>query len=807
MNSFLSTTRPMNSKISDWKFFASYVSCLTHSALHHTQSVFRQSVFVISALVLLVAGNRASGFSFWGPAEAYQDQIIGYRPLVVFDHPFGSTTFTYQQDFAYAPHNLAEEYRWNVPILYYSYDPTFVEYFGSNGVHAVDAAATLLNAIPKASEINPDDFPLDEFRFNYTANAFHLFDLKSAALEALVTRLGLADPETWTWAIHDREPLPGGCPNFLYTIIQRNFDPITWQPSRFVNGNLFTYFIDQPCPPDIRMDHADAVELRVNTTLDTVLTAVASPKITYPNINYWGMFHTGLTRDDVAGLRYLYHTNNMNFEQAAPDVQLFETNNAPVPLFSSNLTLFAAQALTNSAAALQALYPGLIVTSSSNFYTTTRTTNVVANLVPGPPWAPAGTFQLVFTTNFGPFTLQTNFVHTFGNVVTFQFINGQWVIQPLTTFQTNGFQIVNFQTITTVITNPPFLPANDFIVNTTTNNRLRLEVGPVGEFFIMPTNFCDLNILSVAFTNVIPVTTVLLTGTNGAAATNFFNGEILFQTQNFISFFTNHLFLVSPIICSNDTVALRSGVDKVTFIRHDYDPLLSRFFRPVTNDFTDIAETTNHIRYLEHFRRVVTRPDIIFSAADLFDTGFPYPINYDAGPGFLTASNTAPPIAVAGPGAFVGQMAITFNKGGPIYFNVSPLGITEQDSLVFYIWGSFDGSTNDPIIYPDTLSMMDLERAFAMSIQPDYLPNAIVGQFYSATVTVYGGQPPYSWALYAHSLPLPPGLSFAQDPNDSSQLIISGTPTASGTFPFTLEITDGTGLTVDALEGISVNPP
>jgi len=94
--------------------------------------------------------------------------------------------------------------------------------------------------------------------------------------------------------VRSRQLLPGAqCPVYDYTIIQRNFDPLSLAPSKYVNGNLFTYQILQLCPPGFP-DRADALEFLVDP-LDTYQTAVASPKVTFPNILYYGMFHTGLT--------------------------------------------------------------------------------------------------------------------------------------------------------------------------------------------------------------------------------------------------------------------------------------------------------------------------------------------------------------------------------------------------------------------------------------------------------------------------------------------------------------------------------
>ena len=56
-----------------------------------------------------------------------------------------------------------------------------------------------------------------------------------------------------------------------------------------------------------------------------------------------------------------------------------------------------------------------------------------------------------------------------------------------------------------------------------------------------------------------------------------------------------------------------------------------------------------------------------------------------------------------------------------------------------------------------------------------------VGAFFSQAFAATGGTPPYTWAI---NTPIP-GLSL--DPN---QGVLSGTPTAPGTFPFTLQATD-----------------
>jgi hypothetical protein len=76
-------------------------------------------------------------------------------------------------------------------------------------------------------------------------------------------------------------------------------------------------------------------------------------------------------------------------------------------------------------------------------------------------------------------------------------------------------------------------------------------------------------------------------------------------------------------------------------------------------------------------------------------------------------------------------------------------------------------------------------KAPAISIVTAGLPGGTVGTAYSAAVVASGGVPPYTWALA--SGPLPSGLVL------SASGAISGTPTGSGTYSFTVQATDSAG--------------
>ena len=74
-----------------------------------------------------------------------------------------------------------------------------------------------------------------------------------------------------------------------------------------------------------------------------------------------------------------------------------------------------------------------------------------------------------------------------------------------------------------------------------------------------------------------------------------------------------------------------------------------------------------------------------------------------------------------------------------------------------------------------------------LSIAPLTLPNATQSVSYSQTLTASGGNPPYTFAVTSGALP--PGLSLA------SGGLLSGTPTAAGTFNFTVTATGSTNCT------------
>lgn len=94
-----------------------------------------------------------------------------------------------------------------------------------------------------------------------------------------------------------------------------------------------------------------------------------------------------------------------------------------------------------------------------------------------------------------------------------------------------------------------------------------------------------------------------------------------------------------------------------------------------------------------------------------------------------------------------------------------------------------------------------IKPAVPLSITTASLPNGTAGVGYSAAITAIGGVYPYTWSITNDTLPK--GLNL-----NSSTGAITGTPTASGTSTFTVEVTDAEAppVSVAAQLSITINP-
>lgn len=185
----------------------------------------------------------------------------------------------------------------------------------------------------------------------------------------------------------------------------------------------------------------------------------------------------------------------------------------------------------------------------------------------------------------------------------------------------------------------------------------------------------------------------------------------------------------------------------------------------VTDSGGNSAQTTIRILNL-----VIVSP--LTTVAQTFATtqGFSYPPSAT-----LTASGGMPPYTwTFGSGALDG---LTLSPTG------SFIGIPGQSGTF-----PFTASVKDSSVPPQSASgSFTLQVDALPSIVIPTLPSGAVGLSYGPVqLTVTGGTSPFTWSVLP-STPLPSGM------NLSSGGVLTGTPTASGTFNFTVQVVDASG--------------
>ncbi len=792
-------------------------------------NILRTIKYLLCIAVLAAGLPAAYGYSFNGPVanadDSYQTPTIGYDPDSSIPNGtimVGNTSITIpgiNTTLSMGPKNISDEYRPNLPVWYYTYDSTFVTYYGSNAMASINQAFDIMNnSFTYTNSIATNSIGVDGFsqsmmefpdfsqHLNTTAYGLDLSDMKSVMLNSLMYQMGLQMPERFVWTLEDAYlPAGGVCPlDEEFRVVQRNYgllpspaDQI--QYSSYINDELYTFYIffwdsppTAPCaiPPGNGNDQFRTVPYPVNP-FDNLFTTVASGDEPV------GTFYTGLTRDDLAGLRSLLSTNTQVYENPAAGATLIATNGIQF-LTTSNLYTLLNFAQTND--------PGV---TASTFGVTVTSTNIGFGYVTNwnfflttPYGQPAGT--QVLSSNIASIVPVEFFTNTYGNVITNGNVaNVPLIVQDCTNVVLNYSPVTHAQLQTISFQTSYGQPAGSGTA-TTNLQPITLNVQS-GEYFTVPPGDCGFEFLCQAPGYTLTTTTNVI-----GAATNFSTGFV--GSESIITTVTNHIYVVRPIVCNAPTSpGVYQGIGKVNFVEADYDSLLSQTYQPITNRYSMNEIVGGQVVRL-NFQRIVTAPDWLIQAADIsgqlpfFNATAMNTPNFVHDPG--NANN-------AGPGIINPPVAFTYNKVGDIFLNgsLATYGLSTNDFNPFnensqsasgVVWGSFDATTNPPEVYPSGTSLLNLEYEVLIRVSPTppYLSAGTNGVPYPATTfSASGGgfTKSYTWSAAG----LPSGLTLMTNPDSTATL--SGTPMQSGTFDFTVQLTDYNGRSVTWNYTLTIN--
>lgn len=196
------------------------------------------------------------------------------------------------------------------------------------------------------------------------------------------------------------------------------------------------------------------------------------------------------------------------------------------------------------------------------------------------------------------------------------------------------------------------------------------------------------------------------------------------------------------------------------------------FTVPVTvSDYSGTTETQNYTLAIAAANVTFTNPALSNGAV-----GSPYSAGLTASGGSgtytFTGSGLPPGLTLSSSGTL---------SGTPTAAGAYSVAVTATDSSGLTASASFAVSITAKLV-----------------VAPSTIANAVVGIAISAvTLAATGGAPPYQW----QSATLPPGLSLALNGT------LSGTPTAAGTFPFTVYVVDSSGALSSGTEQVTVALP
>ncbi len=408
--------------------------------------------------------------------------------------------------------NIGEEYRWVTPEVTYAFDESFLNFFGQEGVKAVNKSFDILNAIPDYDSLssNLTEYPLGVYRTHSQAESLGVLDMSTITLGLMMEQLGLANPLYYMYSIRQVNNIANST-NQVFTVILRNFDPVTSEPTNRLNGELYNYSIRTNSFRGQRYTNAVEVPRSSPFLRNLPLSALDVTS---------GGYVSSLSRDDIGGLRYIYRTNNVNIESLPTDAELLlRDTNAIQFIESVELDFFAENTVetTNSAADIAALF-GYVdilsvqtniviqgVTNYSTFFTNYPGTNFTRQVIPVVVNVP-----------------MTNFTYEIGNI-----------------FTNKEFVGVDIRNQTVEVTAGPFVPGVGSLQTNVVTNSTMTIARPNGEIILMPPNVVDIDIIETNFTVRVERTNSLISVEGNVFAFTNKTQEVVVSTSNLVDLVEN----------------------------------------------------------------------------------------------------------------------------------------------------------------------------------------------------------------------------------------------------------------------------
>ena len=302
---------------------------------------------VITIIMTLAITASTHAFVLVGPVDPAEQTLS-----------FGGTPVTSANisDELGAPKQLDEFYRWNCPDLTYGFDQSFVQFFGQEGINAVDDAMRAINDffLPEdGSYAGVSSLNLAKHGFgrnfntawlNATAANENLIDLKSLTLGMMVNYLGLGNPYRYAFTATNSLVPNTNASGAIFSVVLKNYDPITYSKSDTINGVKYSYrLIHDQAPGSIAnaatvggmtldmeeftSDSSGNAYSAVSAIVDAFYGNTDLVWTDVPSLFNFGVYYSGmnamggmyqprhaLTHDDAGGLKYLYSTNTIAME-------------------------------------------------------------------------------------------------------------------------------------------------------------------------------------------------------------------------------------------------------------------------------------------------------------------------------------------------------------------------------------------------------------------------------------------------------------------------------------------------------------